>query len=122
MITIKTAELLGAALDWAIAQIEHVAVTVNGEFPEKVFIGDKKGLIKALYKPSTDWAQGGPLIDKFNVLLGASLGTPLAICRVATDRGMRESQCEGSTKLIAAMRAIVAAHFGDELLIPKELA
>lgn len=119
---IKASELIGAQLDWAVAQASDFKVRIiSSDNPDGRWQIQKPWMNSGPFWPSQDWSQGGPLIDKHNVFLGASLGAPLAICRVATDRGMRESHCEGPTKLIAAMRAIVAAKLGDEIEVPEEL-
>lgn len=117
-ITVKVEELSGPALDWAIAQVEKVKVTVNGSFSYKVFIGCKKGLIKALYNPSTDWATGGPLIEKYRVGTYCDYTEQETITANVTGSG---AVVTGSTFLIAACRAIVAAQFGESMSVPTEL-
>lgn len=121
-VEVQTQDLYGPALDWAVAQVEKVKVTVNSSFSYKVFIGDKKGLIKALYEPSSDWATGGPLIAKYQMdfccehpeTIGAAL---------CDENGMYidERMMFGKTHLIAACRAIVAANFGESISAPSEL-
>lgn len=117
-ITVKIEDLSGPALDWAIAQVEKVKVTVNGSFPYKVFIGCKKGLIKALYNPSTDWATGGPLIEKYRVGMYCDYTEQETITANVTGSG---AAVTGSTFLIAACRAIVTAHFGESMSVPTEI-
>jgi hypothetical protein len=94
----KTSELTGAALDWAVAKCEGA-----------VYHGP------AWTKPSTDWAQGGPIIDreKIDVLYEHDLRW------VAVPQKGIESY--GPTPLIAAMRCYVASKLGAEIDIPKEL-
>lgn len=68
------------------------------------------------FTPSTDWSQGGPIIERERITLIAcdndfeaqSRTTPLA-CE------------EGPTPLIAAMRCFVASRLGDEVDVPDEL-
>jgi hypothetical protein len=125
-VEVKTSDLeFGAALDWAVAQVEKVNVTVNGSFSEKVFIGSKKGLIKDLYKPSTDWSQGGPLIEKYQLDLTFER-KGLVYAYPCKDDGLPILQSEvygsfGPTHLVAACRAIVAAKLGDTVSVPAEL-
>lgn len=98
----KTSELTGAALDWAVAKCEGKAFAEAGE------------KFKPAYSPSTVWAQGGPLIE----------------CEVnriqeITD-GLWEAEGwshveEGPTPLVAAMRCYVATKLGHEVEIPEEL-
>jgi hypothetical protein len=97
----KTSELTGAALDWAVAICEH---NVGWE-PE--------GEDRDFY--STDWAQGGPILER-------------EINRVQEiTEGLWEAEAwshteEGPTPLIAAMRCYVASKFGNTVEIPNELA
>lgn len=75
------------------------------------------------FSPSTDWAQGGPIIDRemrehgFDVWRTADM----AQCAATYERGLPDSYIYGSTPLIAAMRCYVASKLGDEVEIPEEL-
>jgi hypothetical protein len=74
MVKVRTKNLIGAALDWAIAQIEGVAVAVAS--PQ---YGSDWRVYKLnfdwKYSPSTDWAFGGPLIQKYGCHLNYILAT-----------------------------------------------
>ena len=99
---IKTSELTVTALDWAVARIE------GDELP-------KSGGKGSDY--STDWAQGGPIIERENIALYPhGDGTYEAEVFLNPKRGA------GPTPLIAAMRCLVASKLGDEVEIPSELA
>lgn len=103
----KTSELTGAALDWAVAK-------ATGEY---------KPVSVPQY--STDWAQGGPIIER----------ETMSLCRYAshTEPWFAEkrhfgrhhkagrSYGEGPTPLIAAMRCYVASKLGDEIDVPEEV-
>lgn len=117
MIEMKTVDLTGPALDWAIAQIEGVEVAIaaphygTGWRVYKPNFGGK-------YSPSTEWAFGGPLIAKHAIgFVGHDADNWLAFSSPAdsTHQGI------GPTHLIAACRAIVAAKLGDTLQVPREL-
>jgi hypothetical protein len=100
---IKVSELKERALDWAVAICEH---NVGWE-PE--------GEDRDFY--STDWAQGGPIIEREGI----------SIRQVLTDFWAAEVEAgdyehDGPTPLIAAMRCYVASKLGDEIEIPDELA
>ena len=111
--TIKTSELEGAALDWAVAEavngfegLSHwSAVTYGG------------------YSPSTDWSQGGPLIERFQIMTKSSAsGTWIAYIPVPKKDGYLDwIKTSGQSPLIAACRAIVAAKLGDEVDVPEGL-
>lgn len=115
----KTAELTGAALDWAVAKCEGIDT-----FPYALPGGF------ALYSPSTAWKDGGPLIEREGLGVTQHNNIP--------DRPDNRWQCVkyqggmllgnakplcafGPTPLIAAMRCYVASKLGDEVEIPEEL-
>jgi len=105
MIEVKTENLAGLALDWAVAQIENFPVQYSRRLglhcasvlrvsaePSFVRMGGR-------YSPSTYWSQGGPLIEKYKP----------------------DIVYHSETVLIAACRAIVAGKLGDTIAIPAEL-
>ena len=122
---IKTAELQGAALDWAVAKCESVEVS-----------GDKHGLMfNALltlghismgqsshraYKPSTDWAVGGPIIER-EIAKIERFSDALWEATAFTNNAQDFVQT-GPTPLIAAMRCFVFSKLGNEVEIPEGLA
>ena len=103
----KTSELTGAALDWAVAKCEGVDYLAA---PEYDGIGNR-------YEPteySTDWAQGGPIIEREKIDI---------VCLPTKQGGFvwRTFYADGPTALVAAMRCYVASKLGDNVDIPKEL-
>ena len=94
----KTSELTGAALDWAVG--------ATGEYGCGFF--------------STDWAQAGAIIEreKITVEYRDTFDWWVAYINGGTDD---EYGCTGDTPLIAAMRCYVASKLGDEVKIPEEL-
>jgi hypothetical protein len=125
----KTSELTGAALDWAVAKCEGIDVEVHsadmiikrrlqsltqeeaaGMSPPKPYLV-VPGVGNANY--SGDWAQGGPIIEREGIAVGKSWEHWKAF----TDA----SKGEGPTPLIAAMRCYVASKLGDEVDVPEEL-
>ena len=102
---IKTSELGGAALDRAVAKCEGVLVDLldwNIHFINT-------------YKYTTDWAQGGPIIEREGMSIG--------MVNEYWQAHLSEFHLfvEGPTPLIAAMRCFVASKLGDEVEIPEEL-
>lgn len=104
----KTSELTGAALDWAVAKCEGFF----GGSPPNHFTD----LNDDFYCPSTNWAQGGPIIEK-NILVISPDPSNAWLSRSYMD----VTEYYGPTPLIAAMRCYVASKLGDEVDIPKEL-
>jgi hypothetical protein len=107
----KTSELEGAALDWAVAKANY------GDNMNAVM--NHPAVANIPYTPSTDWVQGGPIIERENISTKAQQpdwAAYIAICDGMTDRVL-----PGPTPLIAAMRCYVASKLGDTVEIPEEL-
>ena len=119
---IETSELQGAALDWAVAKCEGVTVLPKMRGGCYVTL-DKGETVLLCY--STDWAQGGPIIERESVTvtnttwMGA--GGQYAWSGYLPINEYKECEEHGPTPLIAAMRCYVASKLGDEVEIPKEL-
>lgn len=124
---VKTSDLIGPALDWAVAQIDGVKTLMMAprkSEPKKPFAlfgslalsvgGDDE----SSYAPSTCWHCGGPLIEKHTIGVdlereGLWVATP--------PNWTAETIQYAPTPLIAACRAIVAANLGDQVDVPDEL-
>lgn len=117
---IKTSELTGAALDWAVALIEYPEWKEQGYlevFPYDLHFDDGE-----VYSPTTNWTQGGPIIEREGINLDNYGKNPRwSAWTPAPDRESGEAQAYGPTPLIAAMRCYVASKLGDEVDVPDEL-
>lgn len=109
----RTSELSGAALDWAVAKaggtthIELVWETLR----------DK-------WSPSTDWAAGGKIIERERICLEDAAGMYWTASLVHEDKeygGVERAEEQGTTPLEAAMRCYVASKLGNDVEIPEEL-
>jgi hypothetical protein len=109
----KTNELTGAALDWAVAKCEGHKVNVG--FRNLTYIPNGKRTLYN-YGPTINWAQGGPIIEREGISVREYLKGFWA-----ADIQNGAYECEGPTPLIAAMRCYVASKLGNEVEIPKEL-
>jgi hypothetical protein len=112
---VKIEELSGVALDWAVAKCEPddtVRIYFDEDPGEKLCHDDWD---VPEFSPSTDWAQGGQIIEREGIDLQCQ-NTELW----AADLGL-ESSIYGTTLLIAAMRCYVASKLGDEVEVPDEL-
>ena len=110
----KTSELTGAALDWAVAKCEGINyvkddVRFRGAYARKY---------------STDWAQGGPIIEreKIDVMWCGDRWCAYTADAECTTGDDRQLVTEGDTPLIAAMRGYVTSKLGDEVELPEELS
>lgn len=99
------------ALDWAAGKCEEVhgmKIFVHPDFP---YVGNEKGR----WSPSTDWGQGGPIIEQnwvdihngMEFLIGPEW--PRSILMTAPDT------------LSWFMRAYVCVKLGPEIEVPEEL-
>lgn len=105
---IKTSELSGSALDWAVTKAVGFDVSIE------------PGETWRCWGWATDWVLGGPIIerekmgvvtstDDANVWIGSIFEPDYKFNRT------------GHTPLIAAMRCYVASKLGDEVDVPDEL-
>jgi hypothetical protein len=104
----KTSELTGAALDWAVTKAEG--------FDHEVTSSEW-----GMWGWATDWAQGGPIIEREDTpyyIYKMSNNEQVVWC--AQDKDSKHIY-SGPTPLIAAMRCYVASKLGDEIVLPKEL-
>lgn len=125
----KTSELTGVTLNWAVAKCEDRTIItflgggilVNG----RTDLGEELDVAQGfnyMWHPSTNWAQGGPIIEREKIQLW-----------YCTDKWQAEKKhfgrhhaagrtlTEGLTPLVAAMRCHVTSKLGDEVEVPKEL-
>lgn len=127
MIEVKTADLAGEALNWAVAIAEGHKPFVQAAhygIPDRVFIEVDRdpeiegSLIGKRYKPCTDWACCGPLIDKYWPTFSFVDGLIRAEVILASGEPF---SAVAPNYLVAACRAIGAARHGETVQIPKEL-
>lgn len=109
---IKVNKASGPVLDWMVAKCEDLHTGIDGFWSTAVIEQEENP-----FKYSTDWAQGGPIIEREDIaLLPHGDGTYEAEVFLSPVR------CTGPTPLIAAMRCYVASKLGEEVGIPEELA
>jgi len=95
---VNTRELQGRALDYAVA-----------------YSHGRSNFAIESYHPSTDWAQGGPLIEREGIDLSRGGRGWWAMVGA-------HAPCSGDTPLIAAMRSYVVYKWNDQIEIPEEFA
>ena len=102
----KTSELTGTALDWAVAWAENITIKhFSGVF--YLLDGDE-------WNPTRNWAQGGPIIEREEIAI--FLEYPKSWC--ATNGDVRSP---GDTPLMAAMRCYVKSKYGEEIDTKRKL-
>lgn len=120
----KVSELEGARLDAAVAKaLGRTFSVIDGYVIVRDWQGKDSMVQGNPFDPSTNWRQGGPIIERERIALWHGNGAWYATmpedssypgnCDYidATDRDSRA----GPTPLIAAMRSYVASKFGDEV-------
>ena len=119
----KTSELTGPALDWAVAKCEGIELE-NGCYNRLLVDGrmSKGQEMLVRFNPSTDWSQGGPIIEREGISIVLDWDVVGEFSWGATRiEGPAVSSEQGPTPLIAAMRCYVASKLGDEVEIPDGL-
>jgi hypothetical protein len=113
---IKTVNLTDAALDWAVCE-------ATGLFKAYPQFRSGKGFLKVYgvarnkhLHPSTDWSQGGPIIEREKIRLDTTWNFEDGnwSARIDSVGGW----WQGDTPLVAAMRCYVVSKLGDEIEIP----
>lgn len=120
MTTIKVSELEGAQLDYWVGRAVGVTVgpyqmAVRGKPMQDCHIMPAGYPTLASTQPfqfSTNWAHGGPIIDREIRVIGHNYNGPGWLASVVSEDGTIYQQA-GSEPLIAAMRAVVASKFGQ---------
>lgn len=140
---VLVSELTSRALDWAVAKCEGLPVAIdplghsdpycqgayivlsNDHTPNRA----THYLIGRDYSPSTDWALGGPIIEREFIGIdtlaaglsattdGVNTGDTWVAMRDAVDGGDMH-RFSAPAALIAAMRCFVASRMGDEIDVP----
>lgn len=133
----KVSELTGVKLDYWVAKAEGFA-----DFVDKLVVGSvrlqhvadseemyciihtdrfQEGFLRGdeFYSPSTNWAQGGPIIEREKIELTCEVPEygDVKVWMAYCDEHSSTNEPEGigSTPLTAAMRAYVASKFGEEV-------
>lgn len=117
---IKTSELTGAALDWAVSVAEqNVGWELEGEDRDHY---------------SSRWDHGGPIIEREDINVARHTRSEITESQqeayrkdgwtaftTVTAYWMTPIRQFGPTPLIAAMRCYVASNLGDVVDVPEEL-
>lgn len=108
----------GIVLDWLVAKAEGWIDDPNSWLYR---CSSSRGL--RIYSPSTNWASGGPIIDREEIgiklsnwfLEGGSANSKWAASYI---KGVMTT---GPTLLVAAMRCYAVHRLGDEVEVPEEI-
>ena len=120
----KTNELTGVALDWAVAMCEGATdFWFDTVATHWVKLDGKDRALRygwaQSYLPSTDWAQGGPIIERERLSV-----SPYSFNNVnpwVSHSAEGDKTIVGPTPLITVMRCYVASKLGNEVDVPELL-
>jgi hypothetical protein len=127
---IKVSEATLNQLNWLAAKCSSVFEAGGNPHNEPLY------LFQIGYSPSTDWSQGGPIIEREKIVLYiyTTSGGGSSYRGWSANKHERQYDEEsgeyikgsdffmiGDTPLIAAMRCYVASKLGNEVDIPEEL-
>ena len=132
---IKTSDLIDQALDWAVGSCinpnsnplwPYGRISWSPLWKQYSIPDEKNAALRVPWTPSTNWAQGGPIIEREGITIKAPFdgaihrkfkdGSP----RWGANKGVAAT-ASGPTALIAIMRCFVASKLGDEVDVPEEL-
>lgn len=133
---IKTADLIGLALDWAVSVADGLRPVMRHDYmrtkaaannykgdlawhlevtPNEPITVDEAGVTHVLRAYSEQWSKGGPIIEREKI----AVDWDHDCWNASTDE--HPAYYSAATPLIAAMRCFVASRLGDEVDIPEEL-
>lgn len=123
---VKTSELSGVALDWAVAKVEGLEIeSIHPGYHINVWRIDPltgEAEFGYPYKPSVNWSQGGSLVEREHISIAApSLLRDQWRAMISLNTKSDWILGDGPTPLIAAMRGYVSSELGDEVDVPEEL-
>ena len=113
---VKTSELTGAALNWAVASIEWPNDTgiLEPDVMDKQYVNE-------VYPYDTDWSITGPLVDSHRISVKFELFAPDEPWVATIDKKTRRITSFADTALKAILRCLIASKLGDEVEVPNHL-
>ena len=127
LVQVKDAE--GSVLDWMVGIAQsipnlHVVKKQRWNCVYGMVLVEEGNFIDFPYKPSADWSQGGPIIEKLRGESNYSFliendGDEIYVLAWPTAHVMFKGR--GETLLVAAMRCYVSSVLGEEVEVPDEL-
>jgi hypothetical protein len=108
---IKVSEASRHVLDWM------VKTAAGFSFDGKIWSDGRGYYYLHSDSPSTDWAQGGPILERERI--ATRFWRAEGVWEASIKGGFFESF--GQSPLVAAMRCFVSSKLGDEVEVPDEL-
>ena len=119
---VRVSEATGSVLDWMVARCEgwdSYDVHSNGQL-ELERISDGGHCWLRCFTPSTDWLQGGPIIEREGINLNfMQFDSPQYWTAHIRHSGKVRFGAVGPTLLVASMRCYAASNLGDIVEVPE---
>jgi hypothetical protein len=126
---IKVSKSSGIILDYMVAKARGFdvyynerlnATAMDGFWVSGYYPGDLNSWVPlSVLSPSTNWAQGGPIIDSEEITIDYRDNETLA--RIWKKDDYIQAYAEKRQGLISAMRCFVLSKLGEEVEVPDEL-
>ena len=120
----KVVDAIGAQLDWMVAKADE-NLHPKGDvrlLDGEVFTIEPGNYEQSdrwqRYSPSTNWAQGGPILDRERITIRQWTNMPSIHAYMPHDGAPWGA---GPTPLIAVMRCFCCSKLGSEIEVPEEL-
>ena len=121
---VQTAELTGAALDWAVAVCKNLEIHPPQK-DMKIAVRNVEWEPWWVFTPTSNWAQGGPIIERGEIGIKrrspCMKGEEWEASPSITAKGAGGRWGVGPTPLVAAMRCYVISKMGEAIDLPNEL-
>lgn len=114
---LKTTELTGKCLNWAVETLEIEGMRERGEHVKDWWVVDKQ---KEPSDYATDDLLTGPVIDREEIATSYDYDNKCWKARRLTNHA-GSAEATGATRLVAALRCYVVGEHGQELEVPDEL-
>ena len=131
MAKVKTNELIGAALDWAVQEIEYQRMVAEGEHVKQWVLDDHRAGA-GINHYSTNWLWGGPIIQREGLNLSVDYQDDALsddMVQIGWKGNLWNNSVPGTagflqwaygpTPLIAAMRCFCCDKLGDTAEVPE---
>lgn len=115
-IKVSTAERV--TLDWMVAKAEGKNGVLHDDgITRCIVIAAPSGVYKGTFKPTENWNQGGPIIERERISIRQWINVPIVHAYMPEG----EWSSDGQSPLIAAMRCYVVSKLGEEVEVPDDL-
>jgi len=127
-VKIKSCDLTGTALDWAVATAEQASIEIGlrkqvlfdtHEDDPPAGVNEHDDTRWQVFNPSENWAQAGPIIERETITIDWAHRMKWEARLYVPDQ--EPWVMTGPTPLVAALRCFVASKLGDEADVPEEL-